>query len=298
MVLKRQLREGGEGDSELPIKRRHLLSTIFRGVNNARNLQEYVPSLESLIRKWVKEEVNRAIDPFLRSSYDQIECSGSRTLQLQFHNKLPHTLFTGSRIVSEDRSPVKIILYDSTSKKVVTSGPFSSIKVNISVLDGDFVPDYREDWSKKDFDSKVVQNRVGKRPLVTGELIVPLQDGVGYIGEVSFTDNSSWIRSGKFRLGIKVHSSFDEMNIREGISNSFKVKDHRGESYQKHYPPSLNDEVWRLEKIAKDGASHKRLTQFGIYCVRDFLRSYFTNQLSLRTVRYSFLISTVRYNIA
>ncbi|KAK4424572.1 Calmodulin-binding protein 60 C [Sesamum alatum] len=283
MVLKRQLREGGEAGSELPSKRRHLVSTIFKGLNYGRTLQEYVPCLEPIIRKWVQEAVERAIDTSLRSSYNQVECSGSRSLQLQFHSNLAHTLFTGSRIVSEDRTPIKISLYDSSSQQIITSGPLSSVKVKIVVLDGDFGPDH-EEWTQKEFNRRIVKNREGKRPLVAGELIVPLQDGVGYIGEISFTDNSSWIRSGKFRLGAQVHASSDELRIREAISSSFKVKDHRGESYQKHYPPSLDDEVWRLEKIAKDGTSHQKLTQYRINSVRDFLRLYFTDQFTLRAI--------------
>ncbi|KAK4406724.1 Calmodulin-binding protein 60 C [Sesamum angolense] len=241
MVLKRQLREGGEEGSELPTKRRHLVSTILKGPNYGRTLQEYVPCLEPIIRKWVQEAVERAIDTSLRSSYNQEECSRSRSLQLQFHTK-----------------------------------------VNIVVLDGDFGPDGQEEWTKKEFNRRIVKNREGKRPLVAGELMVPLKDGIGHIGEISFTDNSSWIRSGKFRLGAQVHASSDELRIREAISNSFKVKDHRGESYQKHYPPSLDDEVWRLEKIAKDGTSHQKLTQYGITSVRDFLRLYFSDQFTLR----------------
>ncbi|KAL0348067.1 UNVERIFIED_CONTAM: Calmodulin-binding protein 60 C [Sesamum angustifolium] len=149
MVLKRQLTEGGEEGSELPTKRRHLVSTIFKGPNYGRTLQEYVPCLEPIIRKWVQEAVERAIDTSLRSSYNQEEYSRSRSLQLQFHSNLPHTLFTGSRIVSEDRNPIKISLYDSSSQQIVTSGPLSSAKVNIVVLDGDFGPDGQEEWTKE-----------------------------------------------------------------------------------------------------------------------------------------------------
>lgn len=42
--------------------------------------------------------------------------------------------------------------------------------------------------------------------------------------------------------------------------------------YKKHYPPALKDEVWRLEKIGKDGSFHKRLNKSGILTVEDFLR--------------------------
>lgn len=54
--------------------------------------------------------------------------------------------------------------------------------------------------------------------------------------------------------------------------------------YKKHYPPALNDEVWRLEKIGKDGSFHKRLTKAGIYTVEDFLRLVVRDSQKLRTV--------------
>ncbi|KAL6560573.1 hypothetical protein OROGR_004132 [Orobanche gracilis] len=233
----------------------------------------------------VQEAVDLAVYPYLRSSENQVCLSLPRRLQLQFCSKLPHTLFTNSRVLSEDRGPVTIVLCDSISKEIITSGPLSSLKVTIVVLDGDFGHDDLEDWTPEEFDRKLVKNREGKRPLVTGELTVVLQNGVGNIGEISFTDNSSWIRSGKFRLGAKIHNKPAEVSgIKEAMSNAFKIKDHRGESYQKHHPPSLDDEVWRLEKIAKDGPSHKKLNQYGIFRVRDFLRLYFTDQSTLRVI--------------
>lgn len=60
--------------------------------------------------------------------------------------------------------------------------------------------------------------------------------------------------------------------------------------YKKHYPPRLGDEIWRLEKIAKDGAFHKRLSEHGINSVRDLLQSYVKDQLSLRNVSESFVL--------
>ncbi|CAI9764238.1 unnamed protein product [Fraxinus pennsylvanica] len=284
MVLKRPLWDGGEESSELPdseFKRQHFLATAFGELEDGQAVQELVHKLEPFFRNVVREEVERAIHPFMRPSQNQIESSGSRTWQLRFGSELPGTIFTGNRILSDDRRPVKLVLYDSGSGNLITSGPLSSLKVNVVVLDGDFSPDDHNNWTEKDFVSKIVPNREGKRPLVTGELSVQLTEGVGYIGEANFTDNSSWIRSGRFRLGLKANAN---STIREGISKAFKVKDHRGESYKKHYPPSLDDEVWRLEKIAKDGASHKRLAQSDISSVGDFLRLYVTNQSSLRSL--------------
>lgn len=54
--------------------------------------------------------------------------------------------------------------------------------------------------------------------------------------------------------------------------------------YKKHYPPVLKDEVWRLEKIGKDGSFHKRLNKSGILTVEDFLRLVVRDPSKLRTV--------------
>lgn len=161
-----------------------------------------------------------------RSLDTQSESSRSTNLYLQFETGVHKILFTNNRIVSEGKTPVKIALYDRTTREIVASGPYSSMRVGVVVLEGGFDS---EEWSQKEFESKVVQNREGKRPLLNGDMIVTLKNGVGYIDNLSFTDNSSWDRSGKFRLGVKKHSGFDEMSVREGVSNAFKVKDHRGE---------------------------------------------------------------------
>jgi hypothetical protein len=55
--------------------------------------------------------------------------------------------------------------------------------------------------------------------------------------------------------------------------------------YKKHHPPSLFDEVWRLEKIGKDGAFHKRLSRENINSVKDFLTLLFIDPSRLRYVR-------------
>jgi hypothetical protein len=54
--------------------------------------------------------------------------------------------------------------------------------------------------------------------------------------------------------------------------------------YKKHYPPALHDDVWRLDKIGKDGAFHKRLNQANIMTVEDFLRLVVMDPQRLRNV--------------
>lgn len=56
---------------------------------------------------------------------------------------------------------------------------------------------------------------------------------------------------------------------------------------KKHYPPSLDDDIWRLEKIAKDGKYHERLAEKEVHTVKDFLRMHTTDPGSLCKVRAS-----------
>jgi hypothetical protein len=66
--------------------------------------------------------------------------------------------------------------------------------------------------------------------------------------------------------------------------------------YKKHYPPALSDEVWRLDKIGKDGAFHKRLNQAGIQTVEDFLRLVVMDPQRLRNVISTTLLLAVFHN--
>lgn len=130
----------------------------------------------------------------------------------------------------EQGTLIHIVLVDANTGHVVTSGTESCAKLDVFVLEGDFNNEDDDNWGEEEFESHIVKEREGKRPLLSGDLQVILKDGVGTLGELSFTDNSSWIRSRKFRLGLKVASGCCEgMRIREAKSEAFTVKDHRGE---------------------------------------------------------------------
>lgn len=148
-------------------------------------------------------------------------------MQLEFTNKLHSNIYASSNIQAEDRSYIQIVLIDSTCQSRIIDGPLSSVKLEIVVINGDFGYD---DWSEEEFNNKIIREREGKRPLLTGKLTVTLKDGVGCIEGLAFTDNSSWIKSSKFRLGARVvQKASVGAKIREAISNPFRVKDHRGE---------------------------------------------------------------------
>jgi hypothetical protein len=217
-------------------------------------------------------------------------------------------------VEAENKQPLRIFLTDAASNQPITSGPLSSMKVELLVLDGDFNADERLEHTEKEFSESIVFEREGKRPLLSGEVIIVLEKGVASVRDISFTDNSSWIRSRKFRLGARMsRASSIEERVQEAVSNPFLVKDHRGEGmplllvshfsvtssschalnwmnfyvsvYKKHHPPALADDVWRLEKIGKDGVFHKKLADYGIHTVQDFLRNLVMDQYGLRGVR-------------
>ncbi|XAR53666.1 hypothetical protein NMG60_11022304 [Bertholletia excelsa] len=288
---KRALDPSGSDDQVHRDQKRPALASVIVEALKVDSLQKLCSSLEPILRRVVSEEVERALAKlgpgklYGRVSQKQLEARDGRNLQLHFRSRLSLPLFTGAKIEGEQGTAIHIVLIDANTGHIVTSGPESSAKLDVVILEGDFNNEVKEGWSQEEFESHILKEREGKRPLLTGDLQVILKDGVGTLGELSFTDNSSWIRSRKFRLGLKVASGCCEgIRILEAKTDAFTVKDHRGELYKKHYPPALNDEVWRLEKIGKDGSFHKRLNKYGIYKVEDFLRHVVTDSQKLRNI--------------
>ncbi|KAL0916693.1 hypothetical protein M5K25_014222 [Dendrobium thyrsiflorum] len=295
MTREKRVLDAGDGDerggTETKRQKVPALASVIVEALKVDSLQKLCSSLEPVLRRVVSEEVERALAKLgparlgARSSPKRLEGPDGRSLQLQFRSRLSLPIFTGGKVEGEQGAAIHVVLIDANSNQVITSGPESSAKLDILVLEGDFNNEDDEDWTEEEFESHVVKEREGKRPLLTGDLQVSLKEGVGTVGELTFTDNSSWIRSRKFRLGLKVASGFcDGIRIREGKTEAFTVKDHRGELYKKHYPPALKDEVWRLEKIGKDGAFHKKLNKVGICTVEEFLRLLIRDPQRLRNI--------------
>ncbi|POO01880.1 Calmodulin binding protein [Trema orientale] len=286
-----------KSDQDLPAeirnkKPRLSLASVVGEVVMVNSLQNLFSSLEPLLRRVVNEEVEdvlrRCTRSFSRSSSLRIQALEPSSLQLVFSKSLSLPIFTGSKILDVDGNPLQIQVVDSRigcgDQMVPVSLPHPT-KVEIIVLDGDFPP--RDDsWTSEQFDNKIVKERTGKRPLLHGDLTVTLRDGSAVIGDIEFTDNSSWIRSRKFRIGARVvpGTNSQGLSVREALTEAFVVKDHRGELYKKHHPPKLEDDVWRLEKIGKEGAFHKKLASEGIHTVQDFLKLSVVDTQKLRKI--------------
>ncbi|KAF0902217.1 hypothetical protein E2562_014456 [Oryza meyeriana var. granulata] len=290
LEVEEEVVDGDEDELACPeAKRRRTFinNSSMQEAIGAQYMQRHLPKLEPFLRRVVQEEVQNVLIRHIDSAHRlplQLKTSSKR-YKLQFQGNLPLTLFTGNRVEGENKQPLRIVLTHAVNNQTITSGPLSSMKVELLVLDGDFNADERLEYTEKEFSESIVFEREGKRPLLSGEVIIVLEKGVASIRDISFTDNSSWIRSRKFRLGARIsRASSIEERVQEAVSNPFLVKDHRGEVYKKHHPPALSDDVWRLEKIGKDGVFHKKLADFGIHTVQDFLRNLVMDQYGLRSL--------------
>ncbi|XP_052179945.1 protein SAR DEFICIENT 1 [Diospyros lotus] len=298
MAAKRFLDDSGT-DPDHPngkrIKTSRSLASVIGEVVTGNFLQNFCSTLEPMLRRVVNEEVENSLrrvggrSNISRSPSLRIQAPEPTTssLQLIFNKKLSLPIFTGTKILDADNSPLEILLFDvGPDHQLIRTSLARPIRVEIVVLDGDFPAGESDAWSSAEFEKNIVKERTGKRPLLTGcDQGVTMRDGFVAVGEIEFTDNSSWIRSRKFKLGARVaQGSCPGVRIREAMTESFVVKDHRGELYRKHHPPNLEDEVWRLEKIGKDGAFHKKLASAGVKTVQDFLKMSVVDPSSLRKI--------------
>ncbi|PIN23183.1 hypothetical protein CDL12_04096 [Handroanthus impetiginosus] len=237
-------------------------------------MQKVREAAESAVRKYMISVERKDILPF-----------GSRSLRLQFLNAISLPVFTRTPIQGGGGAAIEVALVDEPTGQVVSSGPGSSAKVKIVVLGGDFGGDEVENWTLEEFNKNIVREREGKKPLLTGrDVILTLKDGKGLATDISFTDNSCWIRSRKFRLGARLVDDMDGARIREAISKPFIVKNYPRNSCMKLYPPSFSDEVWRLENIRKAGPFHKRLSEKRVNTVQDFLLLLSLDATTLRNI--------------
>ncbi|XP_058076249.1 calmodulin-binding protein 60 B-like isoform X5 [Magnolia sinica] len=245
-----------------------------------------VPGLESIIRRGVQAGVDDAIQRVLHSHRPRpiispIQSNVESLFELHFDCKLKKILYTGDKIAEGDE-PVRIVIRNANTKETITSGPLSSIKIKITVLDGDFTGNKRGYWTMV---FKELSPRDGKGALLKGLVETKLKDGVGYFNDLTFTDNSHRTRKGKFMLGVQ--NTYTGERIKEATSEAFAVKDRRVKPSKEPESLSLTDEVWHLKNIKKDGAYHKRLKNAEINTVRQFLGHLATDCDRLRKIIFS-----------
>ena len=155
---------------------------------------------------------------------------GIEKFKLVFCNQPANTIFTNNEIKAENGEAVRVAIYDATTNAIVRTGPLSSVLVGLVLLDGDYDETNR---SLSELKRNILSPRDGKRPLLVGDGIkLILENGFASIKCVCITDNSSWMKSKKFRLGVMI---IDENilamypTIGAAVSQPFRAMDHRGE---------------------------------------------------------------------
>ncbi|CAN6232145.1 unnamed protein product [Urochloa humidicola] len=204
-----------------------------------------------------------------------------RAHRLKFENKCCDDKYSRHDIMADDGSPIKVAIYDHENM-IITNGPLSSMQVKVVVLDGEFNKESKEQWNGDSFLTSIIRGRTGKPPLFANELFLKLQNGVAHLNGVKFQDNSSFVPSKTFRLGVMAADDNIPEKILEGISEPFSVKDGRGFQKKKAPHPSLSDPIYKLRKIAENGDRHKPLEQKHINLVQDFLWFYNKDKDNLR----------------
>lgn len=179
----------------------------------------------------MKEEVGNGLRrtlSYASSNALRVKALEPSTMQLKFRKHLTLPIFTGTKILDEDGSPLEIYLADIRNGQELSIA--CALKLQIVVLDGDFPCAESNMWTSDEFEKNIVKERRGKRPLLAGEVSVTMKDGAVSLGDIELTDNSSWIRSRKFRIAARVIQGLSpELVIREAMTEAFVVKDHRGE---------------------------------------------------------------------
>ncbi|KAM3198055.1 hypothetical protein ACQJBY_073256 [Aegilops geniculata] len=292
MAAHKRLHDGFEQDPDQPEKKRMersvSFSTVIREAMVMKQVQSVFLVLEPLLRRVVQEEIQaglvRSPRYIERSSPETPPAAERAALRLAFLNPPMLPIFTGSKIEDVNGEPLQVILVDADTGSPCGALP-QFMRVELVPLFGDFPPDGREDWTAGEFARGVVKERAGKRPLLTGDVGLTMRDGRAVVNDLQFTDNSSWVRCRKFRIGARVvPGSYEGARVAEAMTEAFNVRDHRGELYRKHYPPALTDDVWRLEKIGKEGAFHRKLRQNGVETVQEFVRMLTVRPEMLRAI--------------
>ncbi|CAM0949487.1 unnamed protein product [Alopecurus aequalis] len=206
---------------------------------------------------------------------DSATASGSngKNFHLRFLNDLKTPIYTEKKITSESNSAIRIGIFDGDDN-MIREGSLSKAKVEMLVLRGDFCNDGRKSWTEEEFNSHVAQGRHGQGFVLGGDCSVWLNNGEASFGTIRFKEGSSRTRSRMFVVAARVCMDGKTANrVQEAVMMPVTVLDRRNEANEKRHPPKLDDEVYRLEEISKDGTYHKRLQKAQIFKVRDFLKA-------------------------
>uniref|UniRef100_A0A453JZC1 Calmodulin-binding protein n=1 Tax=Aegilops tauschii subsp. strangulata TaxID=200361 RepID=A0A453JZC1_AEGTS len=240
------------------------------------NLEEKVESMSHEVKKLARLHSNRHADKYPRSEPYQEGATLSEpnaNIRLRFLDGLRTPIYTDKIITSQSNAAIRVGVFDG--EKMINEGPLSKAKVEILVLRGDFCSDGQESWTEEEFNSHIAQGRHRQGSVLGGDCSAWLNNGEASLGKIRFREGSSRTPSRKFIVGGRVcmNRKIGGIRVQEAVMEPVTVLDRRNEANEKRHPPRLDDEVYRLEEISRDGIYHRRLKNVHIFTVEDFLKA-------------------------
>nr|XP_051185192.1 calmodulin-binding protein 60 D-like isoform X2 [Lolium perenne] len=249
-------------------------------------LEKFGEKMEGIsleVKKLARLLSNRHDDQQPRQEQSATASGSNAKFHLRFLDGLKTPIYTEKSIISESNSAIRIGIFDGDGN-MIRDGPLSKVKVEMLVLRGDFCNDGRESWTEEEFNSHVAQGRHGQGFVLGGDCSVWLNNGeASFGGVIRFKEGSSRTRSRKFVVAARVCMDGKPADrVQEAVMKPVTVLDRRNEANEKRHPPELDDEVYRLEEISKDGTYHKRLQNAEIFTVKDLLKALNNDANKLR----------------
>ncbi|TXG65201.1 hypothetical protein EZV62_006476 [Acer yangbiense] len=272
-VVRKELKRAAAAGATEPVMKRGRKGSMME--REMRVVKKEMREMKRLIQNLTRNApADRKVNPRTSLGHHQITRSEEGKFQLEFVSKLHDSIFTKDKIKDENGEYVEIKLIDTIKRETVDAGDhLSSIEIEIVVLEGDFC--FEGNWTEQEFNAKIVNKKRDKGPLlVKGKQVIKLKNGVGTIDDLSFFSNSSWTKSGKFRLGARVlqsNSRGQMIRIKEAKSKAFAVKHLRGK-------------MAHLKKIKEGGKFHKALIDNNIHTDSDLKQMCKTNREKLRKI--------------
>lgn len=205
------------------------------------------------------------------------------SIRLRFLSKMKPLVYHDKEI-----KPIRIGIYDGDT--MIKSGPFSELKIELVALEGSFPHDARGRWTPEEFHEHRAYGRDGQGNVLAGKgTKAQLIGGECHLGGVRFREGSCRARGGTFVVAARVCDDAQQAVyarvVREAVMDPpVIVRDRRNKYNEKRHPPNLEDEVYRLEKIALNGEYHKRLKDGDIYTVEHFLKALYEDEDNLAQI--------------
>lgn len=144
-----------------------------------------------------------------------------------FLQNVKSPVLTSSKIEGEGGTSINLALVDSLTGEVVKTGPEAAVMVEILVLKGDSDGHEGCNGKSEDFNNRIVREMEGKKSVLQGTTSLKLKEGISSIDNISFTQNSRWMRNSKLCLGARAVNSFPGITIEPAKTELFDLKDNR-----------------------------------------------------------------------